>query len=95
MDSLIISLHGNVNNSKIFFLNSPESRPCTPPLNFQGADSKAQQTRIVMKKRILAKKMHNGKNAFEVSLYLYKQCKHHTKICVVCIEMDSFWKYVI
>ena len=28
---------------------------------------------------ILAKKMHNGENAFEVLLYLYKQCKHHTK----------------
>ena len=36
--------------------------------------------------------MHNGENAFEVLLYLYKQCKHHTKICVFCIEMDSFWK---
>ena len=23
--------------------------------------------------------MHNGENAFEVLLYLYKQCKHHTK----------------
>ena len=40
-------------------------------------------------------KMHNGENAFEVLLYLYKQCKHHTKICVFCIEMDSFWNHVI
>ncbi len=23
--------------------------------------------------------MHNGENAFEVLLYLYKQCKHHAK----------------
>ena len=23
--------------------------------------------------------MHNGENEFEVLLYLYKQCKHHTK----------------
>ena len=23
------------------------------------------------------------------------QCKHHTKRCVFCIEMDSFWKHVI
>ena len=37
-------------------------------------------------------KMHNGENAFEVLLYLYKQCKHHTKRCVFCTEMDSFWK---
>ncbi len=35
---------------------------------------------------------HNGENAIEVLLYLYKQCKHHTKKCVFCIEMDSFWK---
>ena len=40
-------------------------------------------------------KMPNGENAFEVLLYLYKQCKHHTKICVFCIEMDSFWNHVI
>ena len=40
-------------------------------------------------------KMHNGENAFEVLLYLYKQCKHHTKICIFCIEMDSFWNHVI
>ena len=40
-------------------------------------------------------KMHNGENAFEVLLYLYKQCKQHTKICVFCIEMDSFWNHVI
>ncbi len=39
--------------------------------------------------------MHNGENAFEVLLYLYKQCKHHTKICVFCIEMDSFCNHVI
>ena len=26
-----------------------------------------------------SEKMHNGENAFEVLLYLYKQCKHHTK----------------
>ena len=39
--------------------------------------------------------MHNGENAFEVLLYLYKQCEHHTKRCVFCIEMDSFWKHVI
>ena len=25
------------------------------------------------------KKMHNGENAFEVLLFLYTQCKHHTK----------------
>ena len=37
-------------------------------------------------------KMHNGENAFEVLLYLYKQCKHHTKRCIFCTEMDSFWK---
>ena len=30
MDSLIISLHGNVNNSKFIKQNSPESRPATP-----------------------------------------------------------------
>ena len=23
--------------------------------------------------------MHTGENAFEALLYLYKQCKHHTK----------------
>ena len=46
------------------------------------------------KTRLLAKKMHNGENAFEVLLYLYKQCKHHTKRCVFCIEMDSFLKNV-
>ena len=28
---------------------------------------------------ILAKKMHNGENAFEVLLCLYKQCKHDTR----------------
>ena len=28
---------------------------------------------------ILAKKKHNGENAFKVLRYLYKQCKHHTK----------------
>ncbi len=29
---------------------------------------------------ILAKKKkHNGENAFEILLYLYKQCKHNTK----------------
>ena len=32
--------------------------------------------------------MHNGENAFDVLLYLYNQCKHHTKICVFCIEMN-------
>ena len=25
---------------------------------------------------------------------LYKECKHHTKRYVFCIEMDSFWKHV-
>ena len=30
MDSSIISLHGNVNNSKFILKNSPESRPATP-----------------------------------------------------------------
>ena len=47
---------------------------------------------------ILAKKMHDGENAFEVLLYLYKQCKHHTKdafsvyklihleTCLICME---------
>ena len=30
MDSLIISLHGNVNNSKFIKKNTPESRPATP-----------------------------------------------------------------
>ena len=29
--------------------------------------------------RLLAKKMHNGENAFEVLAFLYKQCKHHTQ----------------
>ena len=28
-------------------------------------------------------------------VYIYKQCKHHTKICVFCIGMDSFWNHVI
>ena len=31
MDSLIISLHANVNNSKFIKKNSPESLPATPP----------------------------------------------------------------
>ena len=30
MNSLIISLHGNVNNSRFIKQNSPESRPATP-----------------------------------------------------------------
>ena len=31
VDSVIISLHGNVNNSKLIKkINSPESRPATP-----------------------------------------------------------------
>ena len=33
MDSLIISLHGNVNNSKFIKKNTPESRPATPLRN--------------------------------------------------------------
>ena len=32
MDSLIISLHANVNNSKFIKKNSPEFRPAPPPL---------------------------------------------------------------
>ena len=32
MDSLIISLHGNVNNSKFIKKNSTEFRPAPPPL---------------------------------------------------------------
>ena len=32
MDSLVISLHGNVNNSKFIKKNSPESRPDTRPV---------------------------------------------------------------
>ena len=34
-------------------------------------------------------KKHNGGNAFEVLLYLYKQCKHHTKD-VIYIYINGF-----
>ena len=43
--------------------------------------------------------MHNGENAFEVLLYLYKQCKHHTKYVFSVYKLIHFgnviyvWKY--
>ena len=40
--------------------------------------------------RILAKMMHNGENAFEVLLYLYKQCNHHTKYAFSVYKLIHF-----
>ena len=37
-----------------------------------------------------SEKMHNGKNAFEVLLYLYKQCKHHTKDAFTVYKLIHF-----
>ena len=39
---------------------------------------------------IFSKKMHNGENAFEVLLYLYKQCKHHTKYAFSVYKLIYF-----
>ena len=71
---------------RILFNNDPQQ------ISFHSAK---KWLRKWYRKKTFSSKMHNGENAFEVLLYLYKQCKHHTKICVFCIEMDSFWKHVI
>ena len=39
---------------------------------------------------ILAKKMHNAENAFEVLLCLYKQCKHHTRDAFSAYKLIHF-----
>ena len=71
---------------RILFNNDPQQIPF---------NSAKKWLRKWYRNTTFSSKMHNGENAFEVLLYLYKQCKHHTKICVFCIEMDSFWNHVI
>ena len=72
---------------RILFNNDPQQ------ISFNSAK---KWLRKLYRNTTFSSKMHNGENAlFEVLLYLYKQCKHHTKICIFCIEMDSFWNHVI